>query len=93
LKRLAGGLVNPSQQTDRNSAVSAASHQLSESLSAITAYVATARQLLMRQAAPQHGALGEILDKAAAQADRAGEAFRQLRALIRPGEDGCGGNN
>ena len=60
----------------------AAAHELSESLSAIAAYIATARRLLAQQTAQQGEEIVEILGKASAQADRAAGAFRQLQALL-----------
>lgn len=70
-----------SQRGDPHGALSAA-HELSESLGAIATYVETARRLLARQTVQQDETIVEILDKASAQADRAAEAFRQLRTLL-----------
>jgi phosphoglycerate-specific signal transduction histidine kinase len=87
LQNFDGGPAASPQQMDRRRAVSTASRELGESLSAIGAYIAAARRLLTRQATLRHSEYGDVLDKAAAQADRAGEAFRQLRVLIKPGKE------
>lgn len=78
------------QGADSPQALSATVHELSESVNAIATYVETARRLLARQTTQPDDKVVGILGKAAAQATRATEVFRQLRALIRGLEEGHG---
>ena len=60
-------------------------HELNQPLTAVMNYLEAGRQLLAGTAgAPER--VGEVLEKAVAQAQRAGEVIRQLRQFVSKGE-------
>lgn len=63
----------------------ALAHELNQPLAAIVNYLLAARRLL--QSVPEAPArIGEAMEKAAAQADRAGQVIRRLREFVARGE-------
>ena len=63
----------------------ALAHELNQPLAAIVNYLLAARRLL--RAVPEAPArIGEAMEKAAAQADRAGQVIRRLREFVARGE-------
>lgn len=63
----------------------ALAHEINQPFSAIATYVRTARWLLQRKP-KQSGEVEDILDKAGAQAMRAGDIVRRLREFVTRGE-------
>ena len=63
----------------------ALAHEINQPFSAIVTYVRTARWLLQRKP-KQSGEVEDILDKAGAQAMRAGDIVRRLREFVTRGE-------
>jgi len=63
----------------------ALAHEINQPFSAIATYVRTARWLLQRKQKPSEE-IEEILDKAGAQAMRAGDIVRRLREFVTRGE-------
>jgi phosphoglycerate-specific signal transduction histidine kinase len=72
----------PLPRDDRQEEISAAAHELSESLAAVANYIEAASRL-MRRGAQRDGAPCEILDKASAQTQRAHAIAQRLRRLMR----------
>ena len=63
--------------------LSALVHELSEPLTAVANYLAAARRVLGTDAGSEDCSLTEILEKASAQTDRAGEIVHRVRQLLR----------
>ena len=63
-------------------ALPAIAHELSEALTAISAYLTGGRQMWERADEARFDRVQEILDRAHAQAMRANEALRQLRDIL-----------
>lgn len=64
----------------------ALAHEINQPFSAIATYVRTARWLLQRRPKTRGAEIEEILDKAGAQAMRAGEIIRRLREFVTRGD-------
>ncbi|MBY6243635.1 sensor histidine kinase [Methylosinus sp. Sm6] len=64
----------------------ALAHEVNQPFSAIATYVRTARWLLQRKPKSRSSEIEEILDKAGAQAIRAGEIIRRLREFVTRGD-------
>jgi two-component system sensor kinase FixL len=60
-------------------------HELNQPLTAVTNYLEAGRHLLSRGAA-EPGRVADLMEKAVAQAQRAGEVIRQLRQFVSKGE-------
>lgn len=67
---------------------SALAHELNQPLTAIVNYLQAARRVLERERGALPERAGDALDKAAAQATRAGEIIRQLRQFVEKGQIG-----
>jgi two-component system sensor kinase FixL len=65
---------------------SALAHEINQPFSAIATYVRTARWLLQKKQKQRNPEIEEILDKAGAQAMRAGEIIRRLREFVTRGD-------
>ncbi|ATQ68068.1 MULTISPECIES: sensor histidine kinase [Methylosinus] len=64
----------------------ALTHEINQPFSAVATYVRTARWLLQRKPGSRSPEIEEILDKAGAQAIRAGEIIRRLREFVTRGD-------
>lgn len=85
LQELQSELVHMSRLTAMGEMASALAHELNQPLSAIANYLNGARRLLERAQNTDPRA-GEALEKASAQAMRAGEVIRRLRDFMARGE-------
>ncbi len=65
--------------------VSGIAHEVNQPLTAIHNYASACRRMLQQGQTPP-GALIEVLDKIARQAERAGQVIRGLRSLVRRGD-------
>lgn len=65
-----------------NDELSALVHELSEPLTAVANYLATARRVLGTDAGSEDCGLAEILEKALAQTNRAGEIVHRVRHFL-----------
>src|SRR5215510_1907044 len=79
-------LLHVSRLSDVGQMASALAHELNQPLAAIVNYVQATRRMLQASAAPTAPRLLETMDKAVAQAARAGEIIQHLRSFIRKGE-------
>jgi two-component system sensor kinase FixL len=61
---------------------SALAHELNQPLTAIVNYLQACQRLLQSQAAPIPPRVQEVIEKAVAQADRAGQIIRRLRQFV-----------
>jgi two-component system sensor kinase FixL len=85
LQELQAELVHMSRLTAMGEMASVLAHELNQPLSAIANYLSGARRLLERpDDNPER--VGDALEKAAAQAVRAGEIIRRLRDFLSRGE-------
>ncbi|MEQ1616749.1 MAG: PAS domain S-box protein [Terricaulis sp.] len=85
LQELQSELVHMSRLTAMGEMASALAHELNQPLSAIANYLSGARRLLDRPGdSPER--VAEALEKATAQAMRAGEVIRRLRDFLSRGE-------
>jgi two-component system sensor kinase FixL len=78
-------LLHASRLSVMGQMASTMAHELNQPLTAITNYLEAGRQLLITGA---EGAerIGELMEKAIAQAQRAGDVIRRLRAFVSKGE-------
>jgi len=86
LQELQAELVHMSRLTAMGEMASALAHELNQPLSAIANYMKGSRRLLENPTADGTTLLRDALDKAAAQALRAGEIIRRLRDFVARGE-------
>ena len=86
LQELQAELLHVSRLSDVGQMASALAHELNQPLAAIVNYVQATRRMLQASAAPPSPRLLETMDKAVAQAARAGEIIQHLRSFIRKGE-------
>ncbi len=82
LQELQTELLHVSRLTDVGQMASALAHELNQPLAAIATYVQAARRLLQAGNAPIPPKAADAMDKAVAQAARAGEIIRHLRGFI-----------
>ena len=85
LQELQSELVHVSRLTALGEMASALAHEINQPLSAIANYLKGSRMLLLR-AEVQHERVAEAVDRAAAEALRAGEIIRRLRDFVARGE-------
>lgn len=85
LQELQSELVHVSRLTALGEMASALAHELNQPLSAIANYLKGSRMLLAREEAPLER-ISEAVDRAAAEALRAGEIIRRLRDFVSRGE-------
>ncbi len=85
LQELQSELLHVSRLSDVGQMASALAHELNQPLAAIVNYVQAIRRLLQAEnsVSPK---IADAMDKAVAQAARAGEIIRHLRGFIRKGE-------
>ena len=86
LQELQSELVHISRLTAMGEMASTLAHELNQPLSAIANYLKGVRRLLERQGDKQSGIIADAVDKAAAQALRAGDIVRRLRDFVARGE-------
>src|SRR5215813_3716356 len=86
LHELQAELLHVSRLSDVGQMASALAHELNQPLAAIVNYVQATRRMLQASAAPTAPRILETMDKAVAQAARAGEIIQHLRSFIRKGE-------
>jgi two-component system sensor kinase FixL len=86
LQELQTELLHVSRLTDVGQMASALAHELNQPLAAIVNYVQAARRLLQSGGAPVPTKVSDAMDKAVAQAARAGEIIRHLRTFISKGD-------
>ena len=85
IQDLQAELVHASRLSVMGQMASTMAHELNQPLTAVMNYLEAGRQLLAGTAgAPER--VGEVLEKAVAQAQRAGEVIRQLRQFVSKGE-------
>lgn len=84
VQQLTAELVHTSRLSAMGQLSSSLAHELNQPLTAIMNYAEAARQML---AASEHPVLrvGEFLEKAAGQAERAGQIIRRLRSFVEKG--------
>ncbi|MGH6928032.1 MAG: sensor histidine kinase [Dongiaceae bacterium] len=86
MQELQTELLHVSRLSDVGQMASALAHELNQPLAAIVNYVQATRRMLQASATPPSPRILETMDKAVAQADRAGEIIQHLRSFIRKGE-------
>jgi two-component system sensor kinase FixL len=86
LQELQTELLHVSRLTDVGQMASALAHELNQPLAAIVNYVQASRRLLQAEGAQVPAKVSESMDKAVAQAARAGEIIRHLRSFISKGD-------
>lgn len=86
LQELQSELVHVSRLTAMGEMASALAHELNQPLSAISNYLKGIRRLLDQSDTPAVDKLSPALDKAAEQAQRAGQIIRRLRDFVARGE-------
>jgi two-component system sensor kinase FixL len=85
LQELQTELVHVSRLTALGEMASALAHEINQPLSAIANYLKGSKMLLGRDEVP-HARVAEAVDKATAEALRAGEIIRRLRDFVARGE-------
>jgi two-component system sensor kinase FixL len=86
LEELQAELVHMSRLTAMGEMASTLAHELNQPLSAIANYLKGSQRLLEREPVDQIPSIRDALDKAAAQAVRAGQIIRRLRDFVSRGE-------
>lgn len=86
LQELQSELVHISRLTAMGEMASTLAHELNQPLSAIANYLKGSRRLLENSAEEDAATVRDAMDKAAAQAMRAGEIIRRLRDFVARGE-------
>ena len=84
LQDLQSELLHASRLTVMGQMASTMAHELNQPLTAVTNYLEAARQVL--SSAPGSERIGELMQRAIAQAERAGGVIRQLRQFVTKGE-------
>lgn len=85
LQELQNELVHVSRLTALGEMASALAHEINQPLSAIANYLKGSRVLLAREDVP-HAKVADAVDRAAAEALRAGDIIRRLREFVARGE-------
>ena len=85
IQDLQSELLHASRLSVMGQMASTMAHEINQPLTAVTNYLEAGRQLLATGAGGSER-LGEIMEKAVAQAQRAGEVIRQLRQFVSKGE-------
>ena len=83
IQDLQAELLHASRLSVMGQMASTMAHELNQPLTAVVNYLAAGRQLLASGAGER---VGEMLEKAAAQAQRAGDVIRRLRGFVSKGE-------
>ncbi len=85
LQELQSELLRTSRLSAMGQMASALAHELNQPLTAVINYVQACRRM-MGGDAPQFDRLQEVMDKAVAQASRAGQIIQRMRQFIQKGE-------
>ncbi len=83
IQDLQAELLHASRLSVMGQMASTMAHELNQPLTAVVNYLAAGRQLLASGAGER---VGEMIEKAAAQAQRAGDVIRRLRGFVSKGE-------
>jgi two-component system sensor kinase FixL len=86
MQELQAELLHVSRLSDVGQMAAALAHELNQPLAAIVNYVQATRRMLQASNEPPSPRILETMDKAVAQAARAGEIIQHLRSFIRKGE-------
>ncbi len=86
LQELQTELLHVSRLTDVGQMASALAHELNQPLAAIVSYVQASRRLLQAEKTAVSPKIIDAMDKAVAQAARAGEIIKHLRSFISKGD-------
>jgi two-component system sensor kinase FixL len=86
IRELTQEMVHISRLSAMGQLASSIAHELNQPLTAVVNYTETARHLLGAATAPELARTGPLLEKAAAQAERAGQIIRRLRGFVEKGE-------
>jgi len=86
MQELQSELLHVSRLSDVGQMASALAHELNQPLAAIVNYVQATRRMLQASGTPPAPRILETMDKAVAQAARAGDIIQHLRGFIRKGE-------
>jgi two-component system sensor kinase FixL len=86
LQELQSELLHVSRLSAMGQMGAALAHELNQPLTAIANYIQAARRLLGQQGVELPPRVDEVLDKATAQAARAGQIIRRLRQFVEKGE-------
>jgi two-component system sensor kinase FixL len=86
LQELQSELLRASRLSAMGQMASALAHELNQPLTAIINYVQATRRMLANETKAPPELLQETMDKAVAQASRAGEIIRRMRQFIQKGE-------
>ena len=78
-------LLHASRLSVMGQMASTMAHELNQPLTAVANYLEAGRHLIATEAAPPER-IAELMEKAVAQAQRAGEVIRQLRQFVSKGE-------
>jgi two-component system, LuxR family, sensor kinase FixL len=86
LQELQTELLHVSRLTDVGQMASALAHELNQPLAAIVNYVQASRRMMLAETGSLSPKILETMDKAVAQAARAGEIIKHLRSFISKGD-------
>jgi two-component system sensor kinase FixL len=86
LHELHAELVHVSRLSEMGEMASGLAHELNQPLTAIINYLQACRRLSADSAAAERGRVGELIEKAIAQTERAGQIIRHLRRFVARGE-------
>jgi two-component system sensor kinase FixL len=86
LQELQSELVRASRLSAMGQMASALAHELNQPLTAVINYVQACRRLLAGKDPPPSERLNDAMDKAVAQATRAGQIIHRMRQFIQKGE-------
>ena len=86
LHELQAELLHVSRLSDVGQMASTLAHELNQPLAAIVNYVQAIRRMLLAEQNLVSPRITEAMDKAVAQAERAGEIIRHLRGFVQRGE-------
>lgn len=85
IQEITAEMIHMSRLTAMGQLSSSLAHELNQPLTAVANYAEAARQLLATAPTAPPARVTEFLEKAAGQADRAGQIIRRLRAFVEKG--------
>jgi two-component system, LuxR family, sensor kinase FixL len=86
MQELQSELLRTSRLSAMGQMASALAHELNQPLTAVINYVQACRRMMAAKDAPAVERLQEVMDKAVAQASRAGQIIQRMRQFIQKGE-------
>jgi len=86
MHELRSELVHVLRLSEMGEMASGLAHELNQPLTAIINYLQACRRLSLDGAAAERGRVGDLIEKAIGQAERAGQIIRHLRQFIARGE-------